>query len=351
MNDVVSDCFEQFGHEDFDIDRVRSINWAECPVNGCTSKLARVEYRKSTKPFCPRHGLRLHSRTFVYWNGESQREEASLRNFRIRPNLARRTVFSGTGKVESHRLGYEMSEDALSWNVFVALAEAGKLRDAVQLLTGRKVDSDPRLYLWGKLVSFDEGRSDRFKPLQATRLRLERGIGTYKTEPDIMLVVDGQLLVLIEAKFGSGNPLASDVVVKPGQKPISREGLFARYFSHATPVTQSIISKDRVGKEFHSQIFRNIVFASEMANGSDWSVVNLVSGTQWNSGKETKGYSSSNPEETVRSYLADTHQECFHFRTWEGLHRTLIANNPELRELDSYLRTKSAHFAPAFDLQ
>jgi len=55
-------------------------------------------------------------------------------------------------KAEAHRLGYEMSEDALSWNVFASLAVAGRLREAAQYLTGRPLRSKPSPYLWGRHI-------------------------------------------------------------------------------------------------------------------------------------------------------------------------------------------------------
>jgi len=43
--------------------------------------------------------------------------------FIVRCDLAREVALGSAQKAESHRLRYEMSEDALSWNVFVSLAE------------------------------------------------------------------------------------------------------------------------------------------------------------------------------------------------------------------------------------
>lgn len=350
MNDVTSDCFQHFGHEDFDTSRVRSDHWQACPIKACSAPLREVDYGKRKKSFCAAHGLRLHSNTFVYWNGNDQRDEARLRNFRIRPALAHKLALGGKSKAETHRLGYEMSEDALSWNVFVGLAEAGKLRETVQFLTGRGVPSEPQLYLWGERINLGGDRGARFNPLDDVRGRLEGGIGKYKTEPDIMLVVDGQLVVCVEAKFGSGNPLAHKSNVKADEKPTSREGLLERYFDNSSAKTKAIIARDRIGDEFHSQLFRNVIFASEMADRSDWHVVNLASSTQWKARRKAKGYSFSHPEESVRCYLSESHRDCFSYRTWENLHGALIRDDPALRELDTYLRSKSAHFIPAFEL-
>ncbi|HYN82108.1 MAG TPA: hypothetical protein VES88_11440 [Gemmatimonadaceae bacterium] len=348
--DLTSDCFRHFGHSNFDPSCVPSSKWEQCPIEKCSAHLVDVAFGKSSKPYCSAHGLRLHSKTFVYWNGESRVNEARLRNFRIRPELAAKLALGSSGKVESHRLGYEMSEDALSWNVFVGLAEAGKLRETTHFLTGRVLQSEPVLYLWGKRIDLTGKETGRFTPLNAARVILERGIGTYKTEPDIMLVADGELIVCVEAKFGSGNPVAHEGSIKPDEKPTSREGLLERYLNQSSARTKAAIVSEQIGNEFHSQLFRNVVFASEMADESDWHVVNLASSTQWKQARVAKGYSYSNPEDSVRCYLSKNHKDCFSYRTWENLHRALIRNDPALRELDAYLRSKSAHFRPAFEL-
>jgi hypothetical protein len=53
-------------------------------VRGCSATLLPVPYRDRNKsdrtlPWCQAHGIRLHSRTFVYWNGSKLNDEARLR--------------------------------------------------------------------------------------------------------------------------------------------------------------------------------------------------------------------------------------------------------------------------------
>src|SRR5439155_27287152 len=115
------------------------------------------------KPYCPSHGIRLHAGTFVYWNGAKPAQDARLRNFRVQRDLAMEIALESSSKAEKHRLGYEMSEDALSWNVFVALAEAKKLREAASFLTGRNVGAETDLYLWGERVDPMNGQEGRFQ--------------------------------------------------------------------------------------------------------------------------------------------------------------------------------------------
>jgi hypothetical protein len=348
-----SDCLEHFGYKDFEVDSAR-LQPAVCPIRACSTRPVTISYGKSKKPFCPKHGIRLHSNTFVYWNGAEHKDDAQLRNFHIRPDLAREIALHSVGKAESHRLGYEMSEDALTWNVFVGLAQAGKLRPVVKFLTGHDVDAEPSLYLWGRLVDVTGSTSspEYFQPLGDVRDQLEQTITNFRTEPDVMLVLDGKFVICVEAKFGSGNTLAYEGQVKEGDKPVDRAGLLQRYLGHAPEETKRIIDRNSIValRMFHSQLFRNIIFASAMAKGCDWHVVNLVSTTQWKPRKDSKRCSFANPEESVRSYLQQNRHQCFSFRTWEELHKVLIKDDTELGQLNIYLRTKSAHYRRAFDL-
>jgi hypothetical protein len=222
------------GSDDFDPARLLDKNWPQCPVQGCSATLLRVPYGSRnrsdrTLPWCPEHRIRLHSDTFVYWNGPNQRDDARLRNFIVRHDLVRAIALPKGMKAEAHRLGFEMSEDALSWNVFESLAVAGKLREATQFLTGRSLRNTPHLYLWGRRVDAPDLRHETYEPLCQVRTKLEPDIRTFVTEPDIMLVAPQELVVCIEAKFGSGNPLAHASAVKEGQKPTARAELLARY--------------------------------------------------------------------------------------------------------------------------
>jgi hypothetical protein len=335
------------GHRDFDVARLKE---GLCPVIGCESELANAEYRARPMPWCREHGIRLHSRTFVYYNNEQSADDARLRNFIVRKDLAAAVALPKRMKAESYRLGYEMSEDALSWNVFVSLATAKRLRTAAEFLTGRPCQQEPELYLWGRRVDESAVGHDIYEPLVRVRASLERDIRTFVTEPDIMLVAEGEMLICIEAKFGSPNPLANDAEPKVGEKPASLTGLIERYLSDRTSArtretVRSALLKDRV----HSQLLRNVVFASEMGGEIPWHVVNLVSSSQAK-GSDDARKSFRDPTRDVCAYLAPKAQHCFSFRTWEALHKAVVRDVPALAQLDMYFREKSAHFGQAFDL-
>lgn len=360
MSVKTSDCLRHFGHADFDPARVDQNPPSRCPVRRCSATLVNIPYGKQnngdrknegrTMPWCPEHGIRLHSGTFVYWNGRGLEDESRLRNFIVRRDLVRAVALPKGMKAESHRLGYEMSEDALSWNVFVSLAVVGRLREAAQFLTGHTPRTEPHLYLWGRRIDVRHGEHALYEPLLRVRNALEPDIHTFVTEPDIVLVAEGEMVISIEAKFGSGNPLAYDGTTKKGKKPTSRAGLLARYLGAKTSdLTKHFVLPDHMGTRLHSQLFRNIVFASEMAGEVPWHVVNLVSSTQLGTRDDAR-YSFGDPTEDVRGYLHPDWRHCFTYRTWEKLHAALVRDNVDLAELDRYLRGKSAHYLPAFDL-
>lgn len=349
QNDCVeSQCLDSFGYEAFDQDKCVPGFLHGCPVRGCTAQLQLIPHRKSKVPFCGVHGLRLHANTFVYFNGDASAHDGRLRNFVIQRDAVREVALGRNNKVESHRLGYEMSEDALSWNVFVGLAEAGKLRKALEYLTGRTVHGEPRLYLWGQLVDLAHGFREAYAPLTEVRRMLESDIHKFKTEPDIMVVVERELIVCVEAKFGSGNPIAHDTDAKLGEKPSRPDELIRRYYEKASAQTKRTIVVDRITSTFHSQLFRNVVFASEMAAETSWHVVNLVSSSQLAADAKSSTYSFADPTNDVRAYLNADSQGRFSYRTWEALYKEVIEPDPKLSTVREYMRSKSAHFRRAF---
>ena len=126
--------------------------------------------------------------TYIYRDPE--------RNFIVGKDIPTRIA-----KVENWRLGFETSEDALSWNVFVGLYALKGLAEAFEKLTGTIPTGEPELYLWGNRIDSD---CAPWPNLHEVRKQLERDMAI-PTEPDIMLRIPGQAIVLIEAKFGSPN--------------------------------------------------------------------------------------------------------------------------------------------------
>jgi len=85
-----------------------------CPVRGCHATLQSSGDGKRFPLRCPDHEIKIHTKTFGYCD--------PLRNIKFERNYFNQNIRNNPNKCETHRLGYENSEDALTWNVFSRLA-------------------------------------------------------------------------------------------------------------------------------------------------------------------------------------------------------------------------------------
>lgn len=303
-NKTTSLCQTSFQHWDIDLSQ------QGCPVKNCKAKLITVPFRWRgrvyDKQYCREHGLRFHgraeNRTFVYYGGS---EEARLRNFIFESSFANEHILNNLHKAETHRLGYELSEDAVTWNVFVALSKAGMLSETMSWLAGRKIDGEPELYLWGCRVDFRAGKFVPYSLLKEGRVVIEPDIKRFPTEPDVMLIVPGKFVMCIEAKFTSGNTLAQkEETAETGEKPKHTRALLDRYLYCNAFWDKRCIIPERIGSRFHSQLFRNVVFAAGIAEkfDGDWQVVNLVRSTGNRRIRLVSNVDFEDPTDAVRCY-------------------------------------------------
>ena len=331
---------------------MRTLNWPQvapgaCPVAGCTAQLGTVGRR--SMPYCPSHRIRIHAKTFVYYHGEDRASkcDATLRNILFEPDFFKERILGNQAKAETHRMGHETSEDALTWNIFTRLARTKQLSSLVHTLTGLAPNQEPELYLWGLKVALDDPAPPAvFPELVAARDTFEKGINKFLTEPDIMLYCPGQVLLLIEAKFTSGNTLAleNEPEVPTDEKPKSRDGLLRRY---ALP--EGGQSPPSMSGAFYSQLYRNLVFAQHMANklSVQWGLVSLVSEEQC---RQRLGAKYQDPTPFIHSFVPSESRKRFAFYSWEKLYRDHVARNPELHDLAAYMVNKSANTAKAFSI-
>lgn len=338
-----------------------------CPVRDCSAPLDECTYNTRWRlPYCRVHAIRLHPNpklpTFVYYNGDGREDarRARLRNIRFHKDFVRDLVLDNPKKAETHRLGHETSEDALSWNVLAPLLQAGRLGFALQCLSRNRLavpDSSPELYLWGSRIDLTAGTFNEYQALLAARKHFESDIRKFPTEPDIMLVTD-RVVMCIEAKLTSGNPLAAtrESTSEAGAKPKTREGIVKRYYDSFPWAKQYIDRQKLMESELHSQLFRNVIFSAWMAEleGKDWHVVNLASSTQWSPRLQVStmqsNYDFHNPTGAIAGYLSRDLQDHFTFYTWEELYREVVQGHPGLEELTAYLHGKTAHLKRAFDI-
>lgn len=329
-------------------------NWdgSGCPVRACISKLDSAPSRWGEMPYCLEHGIRLHpnSSTFVYYHGPDRRDRrgAAMRNIRFHRELFEENVLGNTFKAESGRISHETSEDALTWNVFTAIAQAGLLTDLASHIVRGQLSGESELYLWGLRIpcGAQAARCVAFPPLLAARETFEFDIPHFNTEPDIMILLPNRILLAIEAKFTSGNPLAlareNDLA---GEKPQSREGITRRYTPKA--LNSVAVEPDAVESSapFYSQLYRNLIFVIHMAEqlGVDWHLANLVSQTQF---ARRRGDEYCDPTAFIQMVVPKPH---FTFLRWEEVYE--FASAASLSVLTDYMVHKTAHLKVAFDLE
>jgi hypothetical protein len=307
-------------------------------------------------PFCPEHGIRIHENTFVYYNGPSQadRVTAIRRNLLFHGDYYVRNVLGASGKIESHRLCDENSEDAVTFNVFAALlSDKHALQKLARCITHAEPKTAAELYLWGGRIDLEKGLFDHpYPPLKEVRQRLEPDIAPFQTEPDVMLVIPGEALICVEAKFGSSNPSTKEVQEAPGQKPKSVHRLIERYCHKNSRVDcQRIFDFGNLPETFPEQLFRNIVFAASMAAFAEipsWHVVNLGSQHVLNL---TRGQPKGRPvARCMRAMLQDPNRRRFSHWTWEQLFKTVVDGNPNLHKLAWYMKNKTLNCRRAFNI-
>jgi len=287
----------------------------KCCIRDCEEIVAR-RHRGEKPSFCPSHGISISTKpTYIYRDVE--------RNFIVGNEILQRI-----SKVERWRLGFETSEDALSWNVFVGLYALGGLGEAFKKLTGISPTDEPELYLWGNRIGTE---CSKWEKLDAARMVFESGIAI-PTEPDIMLRVPRQAIVLIEAKFGSSN---SRLATKR-----SRFGSITEFFDRykciagaKDPLNRTWISAQK-DDDVLEQLCRNAVFAHWLASGSEQPVViNLVRQRAANDGQLFGEHLSGNG---VR----------FHVRHWEDLYDVSTMRRHDASVLRSYLENKTLILRP-----
>lgn len=273
---------------------------------------------------CERHGISVStSPTYVY--------KDDRRNFIIDVPLLQRVKEM---KVESWRLGNERSEDALSWNCFVALARLGGLPSLVHALTGIEPTAEVELLMWGIRVFNPDPRVwDR---LVATRKLLEAGAG-FPTEPDIILRIPGQAIVLIEAKFGSPNSTLSGQEDRFGGVP----EFLDRYPSiegKPDPFNREWI-EEQEPEAILQQLVRNVIFAQHLAeDGEVPIVVNLV-----------RECDEVDIESRLSTHLAANSPVRFKRRTWEDIYRDSSTMGEDAEPLRYYLQNKTNRLTRAFN--
>src|SRR5260370_32910790 len=95
----------------FDVRNLASPTGAlgSCPVSGCTAPLEKADSQWGKKSYCPVHRIRIHAKTFVYYNGpdKTSKRDAALRNIVFERDYFREHILGNAAKAETHRICHE----------------------------------------------------------------------------------------------------------------------------------------------------------------------------------------------------------------------------------------------------
>lgn len=303
-----------------------------CFVQGCTHFL-RPPSRTGRGDVCPAHGIRCHPSQ----NNPTYSYADARRNIIVSPELLASRIVGHPFKYESNRLGLENSEDALSWNLFRSLQEAGILHEIARWITGLDIDTEPALFLWGIRLT-----GDSFEPwelLVAARDRFERNLPVLRplTEPDIPLYLPDRYLILIEAKFTSPNPFYTD---GPRRTPdsLTKDELLAIYQDRQLQILD--LDQAWTRARIFYQLWRNTIFAEWMAL-ADGPKTKAYHANLTRAGQENESC------EEFRQLLRPQFQDRFAHIAWEDIY-FLGETSHGLSRLGQYLQTKTARLKPAF---
>lgn len=282
---------------------------------------------------CPKHAICCHK------SGTYSFPDIRL-NAIVAKELFATKISGHPFKFESHRLGSERSEDALTFNVMRAFQEAGCLNYLGRYITGTDIEKEPRLFLWGIELT-----NDCLKPwdlLIAARKRFETRMPVKrpKTEPDIALNLPGEYLVLIEAKFCSPNTFYQDGPRKDAQS-LTKQELLERYWD---PTFRILDQKKAIEADMvFYQLWRNTVFAEWMA------AADSPNTKPYFANLTRRGFENDSFQHFAEMVRSEFVGRICHF-SWEDLWVLAGLSGDRLNVLREYLLTKTASLHPAFDL-
>ena len=168
------------------------INSVECPVKGCSVKVARQRnsFKRKQKYQCPIHKIYISPSTFEYEN-----EQDNL----LWTDSSDQKLYYEIKKVKREsRIARDNSEDALTWNVMRYLDRQGLLADFLSQLSNKEI-KETELILW----SYSPKENSDWSMLNKARKEFGETVAR-GSEPDIIIRTD-KILYFIEAKLTAKN--------------------------------------------------------------------------------------------------------------------------------------------------
>jgi hypothetical protein len=303
----------------------------DCPVHGCSTVVQRRREGdgKPTHMFkCESCGIFVFPSTFEYVNDEDNLL------WKAESDLTLLEQIKGS-KAETHRLGRERSEDAVTWNVFRHFDRSDRLPAFLSHLTAEIPPEDCEVIYWSYSPMLGTPWSDLLKGRvefgEAPSLTIA-ATGKRVSEPDIILLTHDSV-IFVEAKFTSGNKTSGDAVRVNEILSNSK-----RYLSGGNEWYQTVFSSDypTVVRDQKYELLRFWLLGSWMADrlGKKFVLANLVRKT-----KET------NIEKEFGKHISQTESRRFVRWEWESLGPLLenLNDNGSLQLL-TYLKNKTIGF-------
>jgi len=235
-------------------------------------------------------------------------------------------------KIREHkresRFGNENSEDALTWNVFRAFERANSLNALASILTGSKLSQSFQTIYW---TANSQGKP--FIPfLDASKHYNEAD--ERRSESDVILYDGtGENLIIIEAKFGSGN--FNNKYAKPGKERELRINRYSQGEKYLKAPAGEILTAGWY------QLMRNWLIGCYMQEQNPFKnfyLINLV-----RDGRE------ENIEQEFGKFIKADKNRFFFRRTWEDIYRNLPAG-ADFSLLKQYFENKTLSMQKAFNI-
>jgi hypothetical protein len=292
-----------------------------CPVESCSKKVKRRMSNKggfeNMDYFCENCGIYVTPTTFVQKNWED--------NILWNDDLDKLRLLKEK-KTEGRRFGHEVSEDAVTWNIFRYMEKNQRLGRYISKLTGTPA-KNLELFYWGI-----DGCGNCWEPLAKARNAFEpHNQKKHRTEPDLIVKTDSSLL-FFESKVGSGND----------SKDISDE-TYRRYMAAGNHWSKEVfthkLDQESFGK--HYQLARHWLLGSWIAEKcldvSRFYLVNLVAE------RRERGI-----VDWFRVYSIGGDKRAFERGTWEDVYRFLAQNNGDELVL-SYMEGKTLGYSGKYE--
>jgi hypothetical protein len=296
----------------------------ECPVKGCSRKVARQHEHFQTAPQfqCPEHRIYISPKTFEY--------PTELENLLWKDERDVSLLDGIKGSKRESRMARDNSEDALSWNVFRYLEKSGNLSAILSCITGGDLGPLQLVYWsyspvdhgpWGKLT---EAREEFGEQLQRS------------SEPDL-IAFNEKAVLFIEAKLTANNETTPSDPENPKKYVTGGNG----WYHQVIASDYDVIAK----AEKKYELMRFWLLGSWIAaqDEREFYLVNLVR--------------SEFEQDIVKLFgghiKANTHRH-FMRATWEEIRDRIAERIPSSAERDSllnYYENKTIGYDPSGDLR